>query len=276
LAGYVWTLALSGDNLYVGGNFVTANNTGGALTVSYLTYCSITADCAQFYQTGGGSYGVGAIVNSLIVSGDNLYIGGQFTTANNTDGALTVNRLTRCSIAASCAEFYQTGGGTYGANNTVNALVVSGDNLYLGGTFLTLGNAGGDINVNRVGRCSITAGCAQFYPTNGGSYGLNNAVNALAISGDKLYLGGAFTAANNTDGALNVYRLTYCSLSSNCSKFYQTGGGNFGLNGVVNALVVSGDDLYVGGAFITAANSGGALTVNRLTRCSISADCAQF
>ncbi len=80
--------------------------------------------------------------------------------------------------------------------------------------------------------------------------GLNNGVNALAVIGTDLYVGGNFTATS--DGAVTLNRIAKYSNGVWTALAHQ------GLNNSVLALAVSGTDLYVGGDF--SATSDGALT----------------
>ena len=72
--------------------------------------------------------------------------------------------------------------------------------------------------------------------------GLDGQVNAIAVSGTNVYVGGSFTIAG---GSTSVNRLavwngrSWSALSS-------------GMDGAVNAIAISGTNVYVGGAFTTA------------------------
>ncbi|MCI0539834.1 MAG: hypothetical protein L0Z50_31890, partial [Verrucomicrobiales bacterium] len=71
--------------------------------------------------------------------------------------------------------------------------------------------------------------------------GLNGNVNALAVSGSDLFVGGWFTAA----GGAPASRIAKWD-----GSVWSALGSGVGAN--VNALAASGTDLYVGGAFNTA------------------------
>ena len=83
-------------------------------------------------------------------------------------------------------------GGVRGANSQVNAAVVDGsDNLYIGGYFTIVG----DTFANYIAKWDGNSWSAL------GS-GLNDTVNALAVSGSDLYAGGSFTKAG---GKVSTY-----------------------------------------------------------------------
>jgi hypothetical protein len=90
--------------------------------------------------------------------------------------------------------------------------------------------------------------------------GLNGGVDAIAVLGSDLYVGGSFT--ETADG-----------LVQNLNGIAKLSGGNWtallhnGVKGSVTALAVSGTDLYVGGYFTTTAD-GGVPNLNNIARLS--------
>ena len=77
--------------------------------------------------------------------------------------------------------------------------------------------------------------------------GVNNAVQALAVSGSNLYAGGGFTTAGD-NAANNIAKWDGTSWSALGSGI----GGRDHKGPAVSALAVSGSDLYAGGQFSTA------------------------
>jgi hypothetical protein len=126
---------------------------------------------------------------------------------------------------------------------TVDAIAVSGSDVYVGGAFT---DAGGNLNADRIARWDGTTWNAL------GS-GLNNTVFAIAVSGSDVYVGGNFTDAGGNLNADFVARwdgTTWNALGS-------------GLNSTVFAIAVSGSDVYIGGQFD---NAGGNLNADRIAR----------
>jgi hypothetical protein len=170
--GCVQTLAITGDYVYAGGGFTTA---GGIIANSIARW-----DGSSWTALGSGMNGS---VYTLAVSGSNLYAGGAFTVA----GGSTANYVAKWD------------GSTWsalgsGMNDAVYALAVSGSNVYAGGLFT---NAGG-IAANYIARWNGTSwssldsgmtGTSLYTSTGSGG------VFALAVSGTKLYAGGAFAKA---------------------------------------------------------------------------------
>ena len=120
-----------------------------------------------------------------------------------------------------------------GMNGTVNALAMSGNTLYAGGSFT---NAGGNA-ANYIAQWNGSS----WSPLGSGMGGLYPCVYALAMSGGALYAGGQFTTAG---GNAAKYIAQW-----NGSSWTPLG---LGMNGVVRALAVSGGNLYASGEFTTA------------------------
>lgn len=126
-------------------------------------------------------------------------------------------------------------GGVPGANGPVYAVVADGSgNLYIGGNFTAVDG----VPVKWVAKWDGVAWSAL-------AAGVNNTINALAVSGSDLYVGGIFTTAGGT----NASRVA----KWNGSMWSALGAG---VNNTVNALVLSGSNLYVGGQYTIASGSG--------------------
>ncbi len=219
LNNFVTALAVSGGDLYVGGDFTQTAD--GTMTLNHIAKYS------------GGAWsplsndGLNNEVYALAVSGSDLYVGGAFTRTG--DNGTTLNRIAKYSGGAWMPLANQ------GLNNFVAALAVSGGDLYVGGDFTKTGD---DLvtGLNRIAKYS--GGAWSALPNKG----LNGRVYALAVSGSDLYVGGEFTETD--DGAVTNLR---------CIAKYSGGAwsalANDGLKSPVRALAVSGSDLYVGGSF---------------------------
>ena len=124
-------------------------------------------------------------------------------------------------------------------NGTVYSVIQSGNRVYVGGNFTTIGG----VSRNRLAAFDATTGVvdANWNPN------VNNQVLALAVSGGKVYAGGRFTAVNggtprNFLAAFNV------SDGSNTGTVDANWNPNMGDN--VWALAVAGGKVYAGGDFI--------------------------
>jgi hypothetical protein len=151
-------------NLYVGGNF-----TSPATNISRW-------DGAHWYGVGTGT--LNGAVNAIDYVGSNLYIGGNFTGAGG-----SANYLARLSGSVWVA----VGGSVDGP---VHALADNGSELVVGGDFVNAGT----ISANRVVRWTGS----KWIPLGSGMsglYGITPTVNAIAVNGKYVYLGGYFRKA---------------------------------------------------------------------------------
>jgi len=179
LDAQVYALAVSGSDLYVGGQFHYATNAGPS-TVQVNGIAKW--DGSNWSPLGSG---VSGNANALAMSGSDLYVGGDFTTAGG-------------SAAKRIAKWNGTSWSSLGSglNTVVSALAASGSDLYVGGYFTYATNAGpSPVRVNRIAKWDGNSWSAL------GS-GLNSNVCALAVSGTNLYAGGAFTTAG---GKVSAY-----------------------------------------------------------------------
>ena len=163
--GGVYVVAVSGANVYVGGQFTT-------------TAATPTNNIARWNGSAWSALGAGVNlqVNAIAVDGSgNVFAGGTFTQA----GGAPANRVAKWDGSAWTAL-------GAGVNNSVNALAVDGSgNLFVGGFFT---QAGGN-PASRAARWDGSAWTAL-------GAGLNNGVSALAVSGSSVYAGGFFTTAD--------------------------------------------------------------------------------
>lgn len=121
-----------------------------------------------------------------------------------------------------------------GYDNTVEAIAISGSDVYLGGRFM---NAVNDPNADRIIKFNQKT---NTYKALGS--GLNGDVYAIAVSGSDVYVGGNFTDAGG---------------NSNADYIARWDGNNWnvlgvGLNYIVYAIGIQGNNIYVGGWFTSA------------------------
>ena len=237
----VTALAVSGSTLYVGGWYTTITPPGGIGTPrNYLAALS-TVDTGTLTDWAPAA---NMYVRALALSGSTLYAAGFFTTITPPGGSPT----TRSYLAALNTD--DAGSLTDwapAADNTVNALTLSGSTLYAGGYFTTITPPGGS-PTSRTGLAAIstvdTGSLTDWAPA-----AAVNGVYALTLSGPTLGVGGTFTvlgtprknlAAFGPDGSLTDWAPA--------------------ADNTVMALALSGSTLYVGGSFATVTPPGGSTT----------------
>lgn len=262
LSGSVYAIAFdSAGNLYAGGQIqgTCSNSFCGGIGTAF-------SNLAKWNGTAwsGVGDGVDGYVNALAVdTGDNVYIGGNFThvCTPSCGSGTVVNHVAKWNGSA-------LSGLSFGLNDQVYALALDNSgNLYAGGEFY--------------GKCADAA-CTfnsslfvrQIGKWDGSSWsslpsdGLNGAVKTLLMDGSDLYAGGRFTQSG--DG--NTLNLNHVAkFSSNTWSALP----NAGLDGEVDELFMegsnpntsSGQPLYVGGNF-TQTNDTNVTGLNQVAKLS--------
>lgn len=255
----IFAFAVMGTDLYVGGNFTSANvsGTGGmSIPVNYLAKFDTTVNTWSAIGNGNGN-GVNGPVYTLAVIGTDLYVGGQFTRANvgGSGGTPEVPVNNIVSFDTTTGTWSALGNGNRdGVNNSARALAVMGSDLYVGGYFTSanVGGSGGTpvVPANRVAKFDTSTRTWSALG-NGDGNGLNNQAGALAVAGNDLYVGGAFTSVNfGGSGSTPAVPANYVAKFNTSTRTWSAlTNGNVWVTGQVNALAVVGTDLYIGGSF---------------------------
>ncbi len=130
-------------------------------------------------------------------------------------------------------------------DNLVNAVAISGANVYAGGIFTSVN---GGTTRNYLAALDLTTGNVTAWDPN-----MNGTVNAVAINGANVYAGGSFTAVN---GGTIRNRLAALDLTTSTATAWDPN-----MNNSVSAVAISGTSVYAGGFFTTV---NGGTTRNRL------------
>jgi hypothetical protein len=218
---YVQAIALSATDLYAAGRFTGAGVAGTNFIAKW--------NGNTWSPLGSG---MNNHVFALAVAGGDLYAGGEFSTAGGTSAS---------SIAKWNGSIWLPLGS--GLNNFAWALAVSGTNVYVGGAFTTAGGSPANLIAGWNG--STWSSLGQ------GVKGGHTVVRALSVAGSDLFVGGDFTLATNPGGM--TVPVNYVA-KWNGSVWSALG---LGLNNPVQGLAISGSNLYAGGTFNRATNSGG-------------------
>lgn len=172
----VHALAFDGANtLYVGGFFTAAGNcTLNCTNIAKWNIAASTWSALDTGLSGGSAY-------AFALDGNNLYAGGQFTSAGSCSSGCA--NLAKWNISTSTWSALGTG-----INGNVFALALdSTSNLYAGGLFTSAG--------------SCTTGCNRVAKWDGTTWsalgtGMNSNVSALAFTSmGNLYVGGSFSTS---------------------------------------------------------------------------------
>jgi hypothetical protein len=247
----VYSLALNGTALYVGGAFSNVSDNGTVLTAAdYIArWDTVGETWAALGSNGSGNGSVSSTVNKIAFSGSDLYVAGYFTNVNN--GGTVLN------AADYVAKWDGTNWSALGSNGANNgslgavafSLAVSGSDVYVGGNFAYVNNGGAVLSAaDYVAKWDGTNWAALG--SNGASNGsISGTVYALAANGSDVYVGGQFINVNNGGAVLNTADYLARWDGTNWSALGHNGAGDGSLNGNVRALFFDGPDLYVGGSF---------------------------
>jgi hypothetical protein len=194
-AGPVYALTADGNGtLYAGGGFSNLESIPAADNVAYLP----SGGAWQPMGAGGGPCGcaVTTFVRGLTAVGTDVYVG---TDANDVAGIPQADHVARWNGSAWSALGSDSGGGNGWLSTTtsINALIGSGSNLFVTGTFL---DSNGDARADNVAFFDGT----DWHPV--GSDGAGNGPwigtgLALALVDRQLYAAGSFTSAGGNPQA---------------------------------------------------------------------------
>ena len=138
----------------------------------------------------------------------------------------------------------------------VYAVAVRGTDVFLGGYF----RGSGTVSASKIVKWNGTTWSALGDGV-GGGYGTGY-VKAIAVSGNRVYVGGLFTRA----GAISVNNIAMWDDSAQTWSALGSGvtipSAPFGSYPTVYAITIQGTDVYVGGTFTQA----GGVTVNRIAK----------
>ena len=235
----VLALALSGSNVYAGGDFTTI---GGQPRNRIAALDTGTGLATAWDPNADNS------IATITINGSNVYAGGSFSNI----GGQARNRIAAIDITTGNATAWDpnaSGGGGFPATK-ISALAVSGSNVYAGGDFTTIGGQAR----NRIAAIDITTGNATAWNPNSGGK-----VYSLAVDGSTVYVGGHFasiggqarTSLASIDAGTGLANswdpntITDCGACMMVPPFIGDG----------NAIAV-GSPVLVGGAFFTPTSGG--------------------
>jgi flagellar hook capping protein FlgD/beta-propeller uncharacterized protein DUF5122 len=287
--GNVYTMARSGNTIYLGGYFSRINPATGALIGLDITtgalaqpvpavvgkVFTVLSDLNGGWYLGGNFTSIQGQPRSNLArldaaghltswspsangtvyalawdfSGTSLFAGGAFTSINNQPR----NHLAAIDTSGSVM------GWDPNANSTVYTIAVNGSTVYVGGEF---GIVGGQ-NRNGIAAINSTTGLAAGWNPN--AYGT---VRSLVVTAKPtfpftvtVYVGGSFSTIGSTPVARN------CLAAIDATGASPPGAATAwdpDLNKPVYALAVSGGTIYAGGAFTTVGTGVNLVTRDRL------------
>jgi len=239
VAPYPTAIAVHGEEVYLGGDF-TLEMAG----LPNDTYVRVARwDGSSWRRMGDG---VDAPVHALAVVGAEVYVGGEFSLA----GGTPVSRLARWDGSA----WSDVAGGVSSTQTwvatSVRALASDGTRLYVAGTFDVAGSGDGAIDAAGLAVLDLATGTWDTYGR-GLEFGSDPGEGrALALLGDRLYVGGSFDRA----GGAETGSLAAVDLMAGSWETFGGGLRNGDFTGTADSLAVdeASGTLYVGGRFTAA------------------------
>jgi Domain of unknown function (DUF5122) beta-propeller len=170
------------------------------LAVAGAMFVAPAAEAAVVTQTPLVGYQPNNTVRDMIVVGNTAYIGGSFTALTPAGGGTAVTRNHAAAINMTTGALLPWNPNVSG---TVYTILPAGNNVYLGGSFTTVGGA----THKNIAEVNNTTGA--LVPAFANTSRPNKAVRAMVIANGNLYIGGAFTRPRNYMAELNATTNTY-------------------------------------------------------------------
>ena len=282
--GTVNSIAVHGTDIYIGGSFTSITNCTGCAYIakwngtnwsalgggtdgevkSIVVASDGTVYAGGIFANAGGTqvnkiakwkgtswsalgYGLFGNVNAVALGSDGkIYAGGSFSKICG-DATCTVVGATQDASHFTWWDPTAEVGGSWqvvslasmSGSNAVYSLTVAGTDVYLGGSF---GSITGCANCKYIGRWDGTNYNALGNGTQTG------VVYSIAVDGSNVYVGGNFSKTTQSDS-------TTCDGCVMIAKWNGTTWSGLGMGlyqGLVNSIIISGGDLYVGGTFQSA------------------------
>jgi hypothetical protein len=231
--GTIFTAAVNGSDVYVGGMFSVV---GEAVSAGIAKW-----DGAHWRSLAGGVKGPVPLVYAVAFRGADVYAGGIFTNV----GGVAARNLARWNGSGWAA----VGGGV---NGTIASLEVVGNNLFVGGNFTQAGTTA----ITNVARWDGT----NWWPLGDGLTGNTNGTSPFVTSLEadtdgNLFAAGLFRFA----GALPVNNIARWD----GNQWHALGSGlHTGTSPLVSDIVVRGSNVFAAGSF----RSAGGLNITNLAR----------
>lgn len=218
--GVINDIAIDNNTVYVGGRFTLVDG----LARDSIAAISITGSVLDWALSIG-------VVYKIAASNGIIYIGGRFTAFINGQAVRNIAAVDETGRAVNW---------NANTNGFVQSISVSQDDVFIGGNFSQLGPG-----VERRSYAAIDANgvLTDWAPT------INKSTSAMVLVGDLIYIGGGFTQVNSVPRL----RLAAIDINGVLAPWNPNVGEPFIGAGMINALIVEGSTVYVGGTFTSVA-----------------------
>ncbi|MGH7601489.1 MAG: PQQ-binding-like beta-propeller repeat protein [bacterium] len=237
-----------GSRVYVGGNFTktTSDTTRNKLAAVDAATGNLIKDWNPKLDAGSD------VINAIDVDGPTVYVGGSFSSIGNfsRDSRTNMNVAALDSVNGDPKKwnpdtFFRKPSVT-NSLAPVNALVVRGPVLYVGGDFTAVGGTERNFLIALDAKTGDLI--KDWNPKISTSNSTDSLVHALAVSGSTVYAGGRFATVNGLprNSIVAIDSASGLPLST-WNPNVQTGTGTG--SGTVRTITINGSAVYFGGNF---------------------------
>lgn len=239
--GYIYCMKASAGVIYVGGSFTSI---GGQTRSRVAALDAVTALATSWNP----NVAAGGYVSAIEADASAVYFGGSFTNAGGGNPTRTnfaaVNKTTGALTSFNPRP-----------NDDVVALILDGNTLYMAGDFTNVAG----VTKHQVAAVDITTGTATAFSVTLPSYYARD-VYALAIDGNKLFIGGNFNNLNKAE----IANLAVVNKLTGANEPTE----DRAIGGSVLTITPSGGNILVGGSLIGitgVSNSYGCVALDGVT-----------
>lgn len=246
----VYTIEVSGSDIFVGGAFTSVGHVGGGYRVQFAKLNNTTGEAnsscypyVYYYDDDGCPYC--QTVYFIEVSDGYIYVGGHFDQVKYDGGNLYYrNNLLRFNNDATCS----LDSWDPNPNGTVYSIEISGENLFIGGGFSTVGDESrSEFAKLSSSDGSVDANCNPNFWTD--EYENTSTVYAINADSEYIYVGGSFDKYGGIEGTTRneIARLNNnieCTLDD-----WNPGLSNTYMPPRTSSMLTSESDIFIGGIF---------------------------
>ncbi len=244
---------MNANTTYIGGLFTDFLGNKSNKIIQYLAAIDTTTGLINFDWNPNPNHQI----NTLFIDDNKLYAGGYFSSINEISGPTTIKNL--ASIDATT--------GTVNLdwhpnpNGRVESLAINSGTLFAGGRFTNFDSINNPNSVKHLAAIGLESGDVNtsWRPNP------NNWVHVLALSANKLYIGGEFTNLDSNTGTIPIQNLAAIDIILGEVDINWLPNPNGG----IYTLAMNNETLYAGGSFIGFKGNTGTNTIKNLAALTI-------
>ncbi len=247
--GSIRALAISGSDLYAGGNYSIVGSFGNQ------SMMKINAETGVVDTGWDPDLNSSALIKAILLDGSDIFIAGSSITSSHSQEVNNIVRLSSSDGDLSDPSWSPE------PNDEVNSIVKNGSSMFVGGLYDQIGG----FFTDNIAKIDITTG----HGDPNFKIDMDGLVESLILDGSDLFAGGTFTTVNG-DG-VNRSKIVKISALDASLDPWET---SMGSSGSVNKIVRKNDSIYFGGTSITLAGGQFVDNIGRISLTSGLADAA--